>query len=53
MKSEEAFNLIAQVVSQCKFTLQEGESIKQALQLLIGLVQADNKSEPAKESKVK
>jgi len=34
MKSEEAFNLIVGIVSQCKFTLQESDSVRQALQIL-------------------
>ena len=41
MNSELALSLIAQIVNQTKFTLAEGDSVRQAFQLLSELVQKD------------
>ena len=46
MNSEQALSLIAQIINQTKFTLAEGDSVRQAFQLLSELVQKDVQGKP-------
>ncbi len=54
LTSEQAFNLLVQLAHQVKLTLSEGESVKQALQVIADLIREDSvkmntKSENTKE----